>query len=469
MKLAIISDVHSNILGLNLAINDALKNNVDQFIFLGDYITDGDKNNEVLEIIKKYGNHVISGNRERYMCDYNPLKKYFSNYKTIANTYNNLSNDNLEYVKSLKNNQIINIDGYKILLTHGDGYGQPKDGLEAIINRIIEKYDFDICLFGHSHRYFNDKFNNYYFINPGSIGSPADTPTYKYVILDLSNGVNVQLREFDVEVIQQELEKQYKESDYYKENFEWCDLILKGIKDGQNYCSPFIAVLNRNLKNIDANDYVEFNKCWENTYNDFMNNFNIMDYKKMNAIFKENNLTNIKNFFEFCKNNFDYGWTDRKGARHYESNNSKKYFLQSPLDLLESKISICWDRTELYRAFFSRLMIEYETYFLYYYINDNNCPSHSILVYYGNGKVYWFEPMFNNEKYNYCGIHEYNNIEELLVDFKNQFTENGIANGFLPKDCKDENYSCYKYFEPKYYINDSEFYNHCRKCEKIDI
>lgn len=469
MKLAIISDIHSNIIALKLAINDALKNKVDQFVFLGDYITDGDKNNEVLELVKKYGNHIISGNRERYMCNYNPSKKDFANYRTIANTFNDLTNKNLEYVKALEDNKIIDINGYKILLTHGDGYGQLKDGLEVIANRRIEKYDFDICLFGHSHRYFNDKISNRYFINPGSIGGPTDTPTYKYVILDLSNRVNIELREFDVEDTHQELERQYKESDYYKENFEWCDLLLKGIKDGQDYCSLFIAALFQNLKKINANDCNEFNKCWKDTYNDFMNDFNIMDYKKLNAIFKENNLININTFFEFCKNNFDYGWIDKKGIKHYETNNSEEYFLQSPIELLESKIGIGWDRTELYRVFFSRLTIEFETYFLYYYINDNNCPSHSILVYYEADKVYWFEPMFNNEKYNYCGIHEYNNIEELLTDFKKHFTLNGIANGFLPKDCEDENYSCYKYTEPKYHINHNEFYNHINKYEKKDI
>lgn len=184
---------------------------------------------------------------------------------------------------------------------------------------------------------------------------------------------------------------------------------------------------------------------------------------------KKENLIDINNFFEFCKNNFEYGWIDKKGIKHYEANNSEEYFLQSPLELLESKLSICWDRTELYRWFFNRLTIIFETYFLYYYINDNNCPSHSILVYYGNNKVYWFEPMFNNEKYNYCGIHEYDNVQELLADFKKHFTLNGIENGFLPSNCRDIDYYCYKYTKPKYHINDREFYNHCRSGEKVDI
>lgn len=124
MKIAVISDIHSNLIGLNLAINDALKNKVDQFIFLGDYITDNDKNNEVLEIVKRYANYAIGGNRERYMQNYDPSRGKFANYRTIANTFNDLSKENLKYVTSLVDNKLININGYKILLTHGDSYGQ---------------------------------------------------------------------------------------------------------------------------------------------------------------------------------------------------------------------------------------------------------------------------------------------------------------------------------------------------------
>lgn len=42
MKIAVISDIHSNLLALNLALLDSKKENVDCFMFLGDYITDGE-------------------------------------------------------------------------------------------------------------------------------------------------------------------------------------------------------------------------------------------------------------------------------------------------------------------------------------------------------------------------------------------------------------------------------------------
>jgi len=112
-KIAVISDVHCNILSLKLAIDDAEKRGIDYFIFLGDYVTDGIWNNEILEIVRNRGNVVILGNREKYILNYNPLKKDNKGYKNIAYAYQDLTKDNLEYIKSLNEVEIIKLNGKK--------------------------------------------------------------------------------------------------------------------------------------------------------------------------------------------------------------------------------------------------------------------------------------------------------------------------------------------------------------------
>ncbi len=107
MKLAVLSDIHSNLIALNLAINDIKKENVDQIYFLGDYVTDEGNDNEVLSLVKNISDYVILGNREKYMLEYSPLKKDYNNYKTIYTSYNNLSDESLKYIKSLKQYDII--------------------------------------------------------------------------------------------------------------------------------------------------------------------------------------------------------------------------------------------------------------------------------------------------------------------------------------------------------------------------
>lgn len=51
------------------------------------------------------------------------------------------------------------------------------------------------------------------------------------------------------------------------------------------------------------------------------------------------------------QNNFEYGWVDKNGNKHYGVNDAQSYNLQSPNELLKSHIGICWDMAELYRCF----------------------------------------------------------------------------------------------------------------------
>lgn len=48
MRIAVLSDIHSNLIALNLAIDSLRNEKVDKICFLGDYITDGENENEIL-------------------------------------------------------------------------------------------------------------------------------------------------------------------------------------------------------------------------------------------------------------------------------------------------------------------------------------------------------------------------------------------------------------------------------------
>ena len=150
MKIAVISDIHSNLMALDMAIDDAMKMNVSKFVFLGDYITDGEDGNRVIDIIRELSFDVVLGNREKYILNYELSKRDYQNYRTISNTFDSLSVENFKYIKKLDTFKIIEVGSYKILLLHGDEVSHLDEGLNNIFDKIIEMYDFDICLFGHS-------------------------------------------------------------------------------------------------------------------------------------------------------------------------------------------------------------------------------------------------------------------------------------------------------------------------------
>lgn len=71
MKIGIISDIHSNIYAFKACTEYLEKQGCDEYIFLGDYISDTPYARETLdylyEFVKMYTCHLLRGNREEYM------------------------------------------------------------------------------------------------------------------------------------------------------------------------------------------------------------------------------------------------------------------------------------------------------------------------------------------------------------------------------------------------------------------
>lgn len=173
-------------------------------------------------------------------------------------------------------------------------------------------------------------------------------------------------------------------------------------------------------------------------------------------------------FFDFCRYLTLYGYK----ADGFDGK------LSSPEKLARNQVGNCWDQTELQREWFEKHDYEVRTYLLYYYIRDDFCPSHSILVFRGGARWYWFEPMFARNRKDsvddwtsveYAGIHEYESERELLADFRRVFALNGQKTGRLPKILEEKRWALYEYTKPKYGISDAEFYEHCREGRKIDF
>ncbi len=151
----------------------------------------------------------------------------------------------------------------------------------------------------------------------------------------------------------------------------------------------------------------------------------------------------------------EYGFLDNTGNNICNNADleyifSKVYYLMSPEELLNKKVGICWDQVELERKLFEENNIKNETYFIY--MDDKNIlPSHTFLVFYMNNKVYWFEHSWFDKK----GIHEYNNLNDLLNDVEINFIKS--RENEVPKSV---DVHIYKYNKPSYNISCDDFYNY---------
>ena len=94
---------------------------------------------------------------------------------------------NCDRTDSVPSMNIINVDKYKVLITHGDGFDVKSSKLG--LRRAAIGMGVDIALYGHTHRQFYEYLDGLYIFCPGSV-KPENVTGYipSYGILDTSEG-----------------------------------------------------------------------------------------------------------------------------------------------------------------------------------------------------------------------------------------------------------------------------------------
>ncbi len=205
MRLAIISDIHSNCEAIDNVLEDM--NKIDKIFCLGDIVGYGANPNYCIEKIKKIKCKCIAGNHDfgaigRANIDY----FNFEAREAILWTLHKLNKDNINFLSNLGKKIIIEDNVFAV-------HGSPREPIwEYILDKniaslIFKNYKFKIYFVGHSHLagcFSLDEDNNQieynalsnggcieilrkkrYIINCGSVGQPRDgNPKASYGIYD---------------------------------------------------------------------------------------------------------------------------------------------------------------------------------------------------------------------------------------------------------------------------------------------
>lgn len=124
------------------------------------------------------------------------------------------------------------------------------------------------------------------------------------------------------------------------------------------------------------------------------------------------------------------------------------YKLQSPNQLLKSKVGICFDQVELERYFLNNYY-RLKTFFIIGQ-KDNNYHTHTFLVYEKNNFLYWFEHSWKK----YQGIHKYGNYNDLFKDIVDRFS--------LFYKLNKDYITIFEYDKPNYGISSDIFIKYCQ-------
>lgn len=280
MKFAIISDVHGNFPALTKVVEDARANNVDRFIFIGDYIFDLPFSNEVLQFISRMEHaDVILGNKEVFLkalSEEDQSGWVFDQMGAVFQTYRELTRESFVYIASLKEEAFVSTESGRVIYASHYLKGMPSgiktncsssrlhevmrqnsfsrqqylDEIAAQLNRndyqtLFQSIEADVILFGHDHLQYHGYCGGKLIVNPGSCGQPLDFDRRAaYTIIEeTSSGFCVEDRrvEYDVEAVIQATKK----SKMYACATTWCELVFLAIRTGRDYFGKFFQIASR--------------------------------------------------------------------------------------------------------------------------------------------------------------------------------------------------------------------------------
>lgn len=185
-KIAIISDIHSNIEALNTVMNDIKKRNVDKIICLGDIIAKGINPSECIKVIRQNCDVIIQGNCDRYFSTDHSMEDLSQVVEErIRWNQEMLSTSEVEFLKDLPFSYEMYIGGSLVRFFHATPTSDEKfvsdlDNLENKFSlfcpsdKTMTSEMADIVIYGHLHAPYLEKIYNRTIINVGSVGNPID-------------------------------------------------------------------------------------------------------------------------------------------------------------------------------------------------------------------------------------------------------------------------------------------------------
>jgi putative phosphoesterase len=197
MKIAIISDIHSNLEALETVVREIEKDKIDQIYCLGDIVGYGPSPNECIDIIKSVTDKVV-------MMLFNSYARESTEW-----TRRMIKDENYEYLLNLP----LKISDKDLLFVHSTPL-IPEDWSYILTQHSAEKhfnYFTEIaCFIGHSHRpEMFRSIDNRLIVNVGSVGQPRDgNPKSCYVVWETdTNEFELKRKEYDIKSVYKKIVK----------------------------------------------------------------------------------------------------------------------------------------------------------------------------------------------------------------------------------------------------------------------
>lgn len=210
MRIAIISDIHSNLPALQRAFQEIDQRGADEIICLGDVVGYGAHPNECLELAKERCSVILKGNHDAAAVDLSVAAFFTSQARIAAQwTHRHLKEENKAILRDLP----LSVHRGELAFVHASPV-DPEEWNYVLdigeVRRALEAFTGTVCFIGHSH--IPGVFSQHgladrlekgerYVINVGSVGQPRDgDPRLSFGIFDSTDWIYENVRaDYDVD------------------------------------------------------------------------------------------------------------------------------------------------------------------------------------------------------------------------------------------------------------------------------
>ena len=219
MRIAFITDIHGNLTALDAVLADLAREDIDQYVCLGDVVEFGPHPCDCLRRVLALNAICIMGNTDERMAV--PNRDHLRGLEKGPEMemelwcYDQLTEEDRASIRKFRPTAEIDLGGDLRLLAY---HGSPRSHVERILSMtsfhdldaIFAGYNQRILIGGHTHQQFVRHYNQALLVNPGSVGLPFERlgegvdhrpPWAEYAVIPTQDGrVSVDLRRTPIDL-----------------------------------------------------------------------------------------------------------------------------------------------------------------------------------------------------------------------------------------------------------------------------
>jgi predicted phosphodiesterase len=191
MRVAILSDIHGNLVALKAVLSDLQRRKIEQVLYLGDVAATGPQPCEVIELVQAKGWPCVRGNTDETLAKNIPDIPHEKEWELLPEedkrrlleldewTRKQLRKSDRDYLSTFEPTVLFRPkNGPSFLCYHGS----PRSNHEGIfattpdnlLTEYLEGHEAEIFVGGHTHMQMLRRFRRSIIVNPGSVGLPFD-------------------------------------------------------------------------------------------------------------------------------------------------------------------------------------------------------------------------------------------------------------------------------------------------------